>query len=216
MKIHDIINEIRWTKTNEPYSSMVSRMANINKYETLGSGEYGHVFKHPSMDRAVIKLFANDRGYAEYLRWMAQNQQNSYVPKIIPYEDGSIIKPYKQVMKTADGILSSRIGMIQLRKLEPISTAQLFELKKYIFNFLNPDNKTRISVRTHFLFDIRENDLEQIQQNSREADPDLSNLFTELLRMYRRWGGLDIHNQNLMWDPETNHVVFIDVLSVSK
>lgn len=216
MKIHDIINEIRWTKTNEPYSSMVSRMSNVDKYEFVGSGEYGHVFQHPKLDRTVIKLFANDRGYAEYLRWMAQHQNNRYVPKIIPYEDGSIIKPFKQLTKTAEGHLSSRIGIIQLRKLEPISQAQLLEFKNYLFKFLSHDSNMRKSVRSHFLFDIRESDLLQIQQNSKSTDSDLSELFTELLRMYRRWGGLDIHNQNLMWDPETNHVIFTDVLSVQK
>lgn len=217
----DQINEIRFEKSDQGFMDMTSDMDRDYKYAS--SGAYSRVYQHPTQNKTLIKVFKNDRGYAEWLRWMAGHQNNRYVPEIIPHEDGSIIKAYK-FFKALPGnqATTQRIGIVNLRKLEIATADQREDFITYVLNYLNEDTHTRIlsgkppARRSINWFDKFTFGTEwgEIAQNSKKKDPDLSSVATEFVRMIKRHGYLDLHNENLMWDPERNNIVFIDVLSV--
>jgi hypothetical protein len=188
--------------------------------QTVGTGHYATVLQDPKNNATVLKIFSNDRGYAEYLRWMVAHQNNKYVPEIIPYEDGSVVKLYKHLRKDDTIKTNERIGILYLRKLEKIANPDVINnFVNYIIGFLSGNLATDImrskppkSLNYMWFFDAKH--WKVIAENSIKKDPDLSELATELFRMSVKHGGLDLHNDNLMWDPRRNNIVFIDVLAI--
>lgn len=220
MRAREFIDEIRFEKSDVGFMDMTSDMDRTHKY--VGSGYYGRVYQHPTQDKTLIKVFKNDRGYAEWLRFMASHQNNRYVPQIIPHEDGSIVKAYK-FFKPLPGnqATTQRIGIVNLRKLEKANGIEIDDFVEYVMSYLHEDTRNGIlsgkppSRRKINWFDkFGDQEWEEVARNSRGKDPDLSSIATEFVRMMKRHGYLDVHNENLMWNPDRNNIVFIDVLSL--
>lgn len=220
MRADQFITEIRWMKSGS-FIDMTQKMQQALGH-SAGVGYYSRVYKHPTKPNVMIKIFINDRGYAEWLRWSLQNQNNPYVPQVIPHNDGSIIKPYKHVTKNANGQSSSRFAIVNLRKLKIASKEEINDFIEYLMSFVDEETKDKINKFRHRRYSNTDNKLEkfdvsawkQVYLNSKNRDPHLSSVAAEFVRLLVRFGYLDLHDENLMIDPETNHIVFIDVLSV--
>jgi hypothetical protein len=221
MRADQFIAEIRWERAG-PFIDMTQQMQKAFG-NSAGMGYYSRVYNHPTKSDVMIKIFLNDRGYAEWLRWSLQNQNNPYVPQVIPHDDGSIIKTYKNISKIINGQLSSRFAVVNLRKLKKATKHDIDQFINYLMSFLVDDGtKTNINKFRHRRYSNTDNRLEkfdvyawkQVYLNSKSSDPHLSSVAAEFIRYLIKFGHLDLHDENLMIDLDTNHIVFIDVLSV--
>lgn len=220
MKIQEITEGLKWELSTNDFRSIVDHMGKT--MQSVGWGGYSEVFQHPQRNDIVIKIFSEDRGYAKYFLWMTKHQNNRYVPKIIPYDDNSIIRLYRYKSKNYKNKIQSRkMGIIQLRKLEKLSRYRFSKFKKYISSFMDKDIQSEILDRASvylgndFLCSFKPYAWENISKNSRTSDADLSEIAAYFAMMNNKYGSLDIHDENLMWDPVANNVVFIDILSLN-
>lgn len=216
MKIREITEGLKWTSTTDTFRDITNRLAKMNPVR--GAGTYSEVFQHPEKDDVVIKVFHEDRGYAKYFSWMTQHQNNRYVPKIIKNEEGELIKLFRNRFRVGDGsIQSRRVGIVYLQRLTPMTEKQLDDFNDYLISYMNDDIKQEMSKRKVYLgkdltagFSVHA--WADISKNSRDRDPDLSQITEYFVRLYVKYGPLDIHDGNIMWDPTRNNPVFIDVL----
>lgn len=73
------------------------------KQYSLGMGYYAKVYARPQ-DNFVIKIFRNDPGYAQFLKYIQDNANNPYVPKL----KGKIVK------------LPNHFSLVRIEKLKTI------------------------------------------------------------------------------------------------
>ncbi|MFM6910856.1 MAG: hypothetical protein ACKPKW_17210, partial [Dolichospermum sp.] len=85
-------------------------------YETIADECHRSESRVRSVGRKLWQILSESLGedvnksnFCWTIERIVNNQNNSYVPKIIPNEDGSIVKPIKNYVKTSSGHLSSRI-----------------------------------------------------------------------------------------------------------
>jgi hypothetical protein len=58
----------------------------------IGSGGGGQVYEHKKDPTKVIKISWQDKGYAEFIKWALDNQDNKHVPKIYAHHiDGDSV-----------------------------------------------------------------------------------------------------------------------------
>lgn len=218
MKIIDITEGLKWKPSTETFRDIVNRMGKISPVR--GAGIYSEVFQHPDRSDVVVKVFKEDRGYARYFSWMTQHQNNRYVPKIIENEEGELIKLFRNRFRVSGGsILSHRVGIVYLQRLTPMTEKQLDDLNDYLISYMNDDTKQETSKRNVFLgkdltAGLSVHAWADISKNSRDRDPDLSEITEYFVRLYVKYGPLDIHDGNIMWDSTRNNPVFIDVLNL--
>jgi hypothetical protein len=101
-------------KNPEHYRDYLARLKNRG-IKTLGSGLHAEVFQHPTMSDVVVKMFdATDRAYMYWLRTIVRNQNNKYMPKIIPTVNGKFIHSYLRPGGSASTIPISTTDRILL------------------------------------------------------------------------------------------------------
>ena len=218
MKIREITEGLKWTSTTDTFRDITNRLAKMNTVRDAGT--YSEVFQHPEKDDVVIKVFREDRGYARYFSWMTQHQNNRYVPKIIKNEEGELIKLFRnRVPVSGGGLLSHRVGIVYLRRLSPMTEKQSDDFNYYLLSFMNKDVREKasrnfVSLGQNLMAGFDVYSWADIAKNSKTQDPDLSEITTYFVRTYVRHGPLDIHKDNVMWDPVSNNPVFIDILNL--
>ena len=91
----------------------------LSKYgfRSIGHGEYASVYENPEYPY-VLKVFAEDDGYLEWLAFCKKNQDNPYIPKL----RGSFVKV----------IPKQEIYAVRLEKLYPCSPNKYRTLDKKI------------------------------------------------------------------------------------
>lgn len=220
MKIQDIIEGLQWNPSSLTFNQTIDKM--LKTMRSVGWGGYSETFQHPNRQDVVIKLFAEDMGYAKYFLWITKNQNNRYVPRIIENEDGNIIKLFRyRYDNTLGKKRSQKFGMVYLRKLNDMTDQQFDEFSNYLSSFLEKNsNKLTSKLRAYagndFLSGFGLDDWLTISEKSKDLDPDLSVIAGYFSDLYRKHGPLDIHSGNIMWDPIRNNPVFIDVLSLER
>jgi hypothetical protein len=164
------------------------------------------------------------------LRWVVAHQNNKDAPKIVLHDDGSIVKIYKsrsiyQWFDYKPKRSQQRIGIVQLRKLEPITDRKVIDdFCNYVMGFLDDNIRQAIidKVTPHLrnvdrrfviISQLKMPELSMIAQNSKNSDPDLSELFMDLARLFNKFKFVDFKSDNFMWDPVTDHIVVIDPLA---
>jgi hypothetical protein len=80
-------------------------------WSRIGSGTYGLVYRHPQKNY-VLKVFAEDYNYLDWLNYVQQNQTNPHVPRLYG-------KPRK-------------IGNMYAIRMEILTPLTIATLKKYI------------------------------------------------------------------------------------
>lgn len=216
----NILEEIdeAFTKSPDHYSAMAYKLGSEQKLSLLGKGYSGIVYTHATKDNTVVKIFANDRGYAEWLKWIIKHPTNKYVPRVIPHEDGSIIKLYKYFERRTT-TTSQRIGIVYLEKLEEINNDELFKFSKHIISYLDEPAREKIeklflkrSVSSYFDL-LNSGDWHVISLNAENAgDNDLYQLADFFSRHSFSYNtNLDLHLKNIM-RRANGQFVFVDPL----
>ena len=202
------------------YTDMAYKLGSEQKLSYLGKGARGTVYTHPTQDTTVVKVFGNDRGYAEWLRWSASHQANKYVPKVIPHPDGSFIKLYKY-FKKGTRTVSQRIGIVHLERLNEITNDDLYRFSKQIVSYLDPEGYTRIEKQflkipylSYFELLTDARDWHVISLNAEtKGDSDLADVADFFSRQeYGFKTTLDLHLKNIM-KRDNGQIVFVDPLA---
>jgi hypothetical protein len=181
----------------------IKRLRQMKRIETLGAGYYAHVFQSPAYTNMVVKVFdpASDTKYQRYLRWCRRNQDNRFVPKIADVK----------YTKDEDG---NRIGIVFMKKLRDASAA---EIKKLARDWetqalaplnLKPKQLTKMVRRVTSLEDWSPDDWEVLATNTQDEDVKAIALFLSKIK-----DGTDLHDGNVMVDPDDRQLVITDPIA---
>ena len=224
MLIRQIIDESKFEKSPGSFEDFASQIHNKDQVEKLGSGVSGMVFSNPADKFSVIKVYANDRGYSEWLKFMLANQDNPYVPRVRRNAQGNFYRAYKHFQpKTGDTPqVNQRIVEIYLEKLERIPYSLTIHFSKTITDLLN-SRKLKSFVRMLDLsktspvnyFDILD-EYDYARLARVVPDKNLAQIFAFISRELSKNHARvipDLNNNNFMMRPGTNQIVFTDPLA---
>jgi len=202
-----MINE---AKKPENYNKYLARLEKSG-IKQLGSGVYARVFQHPYYRNVVVKMFGdNDTAYNLYLNWVGRNQNNKYVPKIIPTQDGK----NRHVMKIQYEGKFQTLNFVFLKRYNKINKVQLQQFTQYIRN----SAKTPLSNAQRGYLNRLVNAPSELNNLAQwmtiydtTTDDDLKRLAKTILA-YSRFM-IDLHTDNMMWDRKLQCVIFTDPLT---
>jgi hypothetical protein len=184
---------IKSDQTVNDYMKMLKKQ----KIKYLGGGAYGDVYAHPYYKNVVVKIISSDPAYISYLKFVAQNPGNRYLPQLIPNKNGELISRYS-MRETEWG--KERLQFIFMKRYAPSTHIQRERFTHYVisttgsFRTLNTD-----------ITDWRKSMWQIVAEVS--TDPEIVTIAKYFSSSKY---SLDNHAGNIMWDSELQNIIFTD------
>lgn len=189
-KLLEAQKSIKSDQTVQDYMKMLEKQ----KIKYLSGGAYGEVYAHPYYKNVVVKIISNyDPAYINYLKFVAQNPGNRYLPQLIPNKNGELISRYS--MRGRDGL-----QFIFMKRYVSSTHIQRERFRQYVSSTIAAPADFRIPVTKW------SKSMWQIVAN-RSTDPEIVTIAKYFSSSKY---GLDNHAGNIMWDSELKNIIFTD------
>lgn len=154
-------------------------------FEPMGSGSFGLVFTHPTLNYA-IKIFHSDPAYLSFVSWCISQKDNPHVPRFIG-------KPI-----TIDHLTF----MIRMEKLSKKLSAEHYDVAGIIHIYSDKDfSELEIALLEKFPKFIK---------NNPKFIPTLKHIFSDKRNAFM----IDLHNNNFMTRLSDKKIVITDPYSI--
>lgn len=173
--------------------SMISYLTRLKKMgiKQIGTGNYAHVFQHPTMPDVVVKLLTeSDPGYESYVKFCQRNQSNKYCPKILEVVDAS------KVFDTSLMYSQRGLHLVFMEKLTPITKAEYVKFFRYMASLYG----STLLVNDHRIaFEYMRPESFWKSLASQSKDVDLAEVASFILNAFHNPSlTVDLHDANIM------------------
>lgn len=180
---------IKSDQTVNDYFNMLEKQ----KLKSLGSGAYGDVYAHPYYKNVVVKIISSDPAYISYLKFVARNPRNRYLPQLIPNKNGELISGYS--MRGRD-----RLQFIFMKRYASSTNIQRESFRQYVSSTIGAaaDFRTPVTKWSKSMWQI------VAEMSTDHEIVTIAKYFSST--NYR----IDNHAGNIMWDSELKNIIFTD------
>jgi hypothetical protein len=209
MKLYEVI-DVRAAPERSPehLSQYHQRLQKKHKMKTVGSGAYAVVYQHPQHTTMVVKVAEQGQDALAWLSFVANNQNNPYVPKIYDVKRFQSNRAKQTGHWLADSTHYYVVFMEKLSSYDKLSD----EAKEIVlFQHFGPIvNKWTERHTVDNLFNVIIGDPRFIRgmktQSRRSGVP--SPALVQVMDVLDRMKYLDVHDQNVMM--RGKQLVFVD------